>query len=122
MIVPLAIVYIAYFLIGFISFIVSIRFVIIPLYQHSKIITAETLRVNPASYFLKWLEYVAYYLAWCSPLIVRISFPYEDIARLVWQLIAGYGVYNSVVRSWVEGNNTYNQQNQENRSATIESL
>ena len=122
MIVPLAIVYITYFIIGFISFVVSIRFVIIPPYQNRKIIPAETVRTNLVSYFLKWLEYLAYYLSWCSPLIVRFGFPYEDIARFVWQLIAGYGVYNSVVRSWVEGNHTYNQQDRENRSATIESI
>lgn len=108
---PIILLLIFYFFIGFISFIASIKFVIIPPYLNSNIMPGEVLKASTVHYFLKWLEYVVYFLIFSWPLLIKFGYPFESIVRFAWQVLAGNIVYNSVVRSWIEENSAKNPEN-----------
>jgi hypothetical protein len=115
---PLLILFITYFLIGFLSFVISIRVIVFPLYKKSKSTVNESATIKPFRYMLKWIEYTAFYLFFCVPLMFRIGLPYEEFVRFAWQLAIGYGVYYSVGHALAKARFDYNQKDHESRETT----
>ncbi len=109
-----------YLLIALFTFMVSIKHVVIPLYQRNKIVSIEFGQMKRSDYFINWLTYEIYSVGFSLPLACLIAFfPSVGIVRYVWQLVASYFAYNLVVNKWIEETMSHNQPADKNPIPTV---
>ena len=105
-----------YLLIAFLMFMVSIKNVVIPLYQKNKIVSAEFGQMKLPTYLSHWFLWWVYSVLFCLPqicwdsIITNASPPLvEKVIRFLWQLVASYFAYRLVVKQWIAKTTTDNR-------------
>ncbi|MFN8385918.1 MAG: hypothetical protein U0X92_05780 [Anaerolineales bacterium] len=98
-----------YFLITFLMFMVSIKNIVIPLYQKNAMASTELGQLRFPSYLYHWFLWWVYSMLYCLPLIcwnslitIVPSHPAEKVIRHVWDFAASYFAYRFVVKQWIE--------------------
>jgi hypothetical protein len=98
-----------YLLVAFFMFMVSIRNIVIPLYQKNKIVSAEFRQLKLPAYLSHWFLWWVCSVLYCLPLICWDSLiaivptpPVEKVIRFLWQLVASYFAYRLVIKQWIE--------------------
>ncbi len=96
-------------LITFLMFMVSIKSVVIPLYQKNKIVSTKLGQMKLPAYLYQWFLWWVYSVLFSLPLICWESLitivpspPIEKVIRFLWQLVASYFAYRFVVKQWIE--------------------
>ncbi len=99
-----------YILIGFLSFVVSIKSVAI-----------QSKQVKPSIYLLKWLNYLYHLVLFCTPLFCRLTVApsIEDIFRFVWQIVASFFAYRLVVVEWIKETTIHEEQDDGKQVVTV---
>ena len=104
--------FVVFLLIGFLAFLISIKYIAIPA-QNSR-------HVKLPTYLLKWLDYLFNWIVFCVPLMCwgAIALPMPKVVSFLWQLLASYLAYRLVVNRWRnEITNDNQRENQDRISA-----
>ena len=114
-----------YLLVIFLMFMVSIKNVVIPLYQKNQIASAEFGQLKLPAYLSHWFLWWVYSVLYCLPLICWESLitivptpPAEKVIRFLWQLVASYFAYRLVVKQWIEKSDNDNRIENEKQIST----
>jgi len=94
-----------YLLVTFLAFMVSIKNVVLPLYQKNKIVPSEfgQVKLELHMYFLNWLLCWFYAVLFSLPLLCWAAFfaLNKGLVSYTWQAVASYFAYRFVVKQWI---------------------
>ncbi len=104
-------------LVTFLTFMVSIKNVVIPFYQKNKVVPSELGQLKLADYLFNWFACWVYAVLFSLPLMCWAVFFPEGVVNSVWRVVANYLGYRFIVKKWIlEETMSQNKLTEENQT------